>query len=61
MNYLEEHIEYIKIIYASQVQNNGYFSESVKLERGVRQGCSLSFPLYCIQNDEFTNSVNKKN
>ena len=29
------------------------------MERGVRQGCPLSFPLYCTQNDVFTNSVNK--
>ena len=41
------------------MQNNGYFSECITLERGVRQGCPLSFPLYCTQNDVFTNSVNK--
>ena len=52
----------MKIVYQerySQVQNNRYFSERIKLERGVRQGCPLSFPLYCTQNDVFTNSVNK--
>ena len=41
------------------MQNNEYFSECITLERGVRQGCPLSFPLYCTQNDVFTNSVNK--
>ena len=41
------------------MQNNGYFSECITLERGVRQGCPLSFPLYCTQNDVFTNSVSK--
>ena len=54
--------KFIKIIYQetySQVQNNGYFSDCITLERGVRQGCPLSFPLYCTQNDIFTNSVNK--
>ena len=25
----------------------------------MRQGCPLSFPLYCTKNDVFTNSVNK--
>ena len=25
----------------------------------MRQGCPLSFPLYCTQHDVFTNSVNK--
>ena len=53
---------FIKIIYRetySEIQNNVYFSESIKLERGVRQRCPLSFPLYCTQNGVFTNSVNK--
>ena len=62
MNYPKQYIQFLKIIYQetySQIQNNGYFSECIKLERGVRQGCLLSFPLYCTQNDVFTNSVNK--
>ena len=62
MNYPQQYVEFIKIIYQetySQVQNNGYFSDCITLERGVRQGCPLSFPLYCTQNDIFTNSVNK--
>ena len=62
MNYPQQYIEFIKIIYQeaySQVQNNGYFSDCITLERGVRQGCPLFFPLYCTQSDIFTNSVNK--
>ena len=62
MNYPQKYIQFIKIIYQetySQVQNNGYFSDCITLEWGVRQGCPLSFPLYCTQNDVFTNSVNK--
>ena len=62
MNYPQQYIDFIKIIYQetySQVQNNGYFSDCIILERGVRQGCLLSFPLYCTQNDVFTNSINK--
>ena len=48
MNYPQEHIQFIKIIYQetySQAQNNGYFSDCIILERGMRQGCSLFFPL----------------
>ena len=62
MNYPQQYIEFIKLIYKetySQVHNNGYFSDCITLERSVRQGCPLSFPLYCTQNDVFTNSVNK--
>ena len=62
MNYPQKYIEFIKIIYHgtySQIQNNRYFSECITLERGVRQGCPLSFPLYCTQNDVFTNSISK--
>ena len=62
MNYPKQYIQFFKIIYQetySQIQNNRYFSECIKLERGVRQGCPLSFLLYCTQNDVFTNSVNK--
>ena len=62
MNYPQQYIDSTKIIYQetySQVQNNGYFSDCIALERGVRQGCPLSFPLYCTQNDVFTNHVNK--
>ena len=54
MNYPQQYIEFIKIIFQEtylQVQNNGYYSDCITLERGVRQGCPLSFPLYCTQNN----------
>ena len=62
MNYPQQYIQFLKIIYQetySQRQNNAYFCECIKLEMAVRQGYPLSFPLYCTQNDVFTNSVNK--
>ena len=62
VSYPKQYIQFLQIIYQetySQIQNNGYFSECIKLERRVGQGCPLSFPLYCPQNDVFTNSVNK--
>ena len=61
MNFPQNYIQFIKIIYQetySQVQSNGYFSECITLGRGVRWGCSLSFPLYCTH-DVVTNSGNK--
>ena len=43
----------------SQVQNNGCMSEELLLERGVRQGCPLSFPLYCVENGVFSYDIRK--
>ena len=62
MNYPQQFIELIKILYHetySQVQNNGRMSEAFLLERDVRQGCPLSFPLYCVQNDVFSYDILK--
>ena len=62
MNYPKQFVDFIKIVYQetySQVQNNGHMSEEFLLERGVRQGCPLSFPLYCVQNDVFSYDILK--
>ena len=62
MNYPQQFVEFIRILYCetySQVQNNGHMSEEFLLERGVRQGCPLSFPLYCVQNDVFSHDILK--
>ena len=62
MNYSQQCIEFIKILYHetySQVQNNEHMPKAFLLERGVRQGCPLSFPLYCVQNDVFSYDILK--
>ena len=44
-------INWVKMIYsnATTILNiNGYFSEKISLERGVRQGCPLSSMLYVL-------------
>ena len=63
MNYPKQFVDFIQILYQetySQVQNNGHMSEEFLLESGVRQGCPLSFFLYCVQNDVFSYDILKE-
>lgn len=39
--------------------NNGYLSPQVSLQRGLRQGCPLSLPLYVIQEQVITTHINQ--
>ena len=39
--------------------NNGHMSEEFLLEKGGRQGCPVSFLLYCIQNNIFPYNILK--
>ena len=44
-------IHWIKVLYnsvSSSVKVNGWFTSFIPLERGLRQGCPLSMPLYVI-------------
>ena len=38
--------------------NNGFLSTPIQLQRGLRQGCPLSLPLYVIQGEATTINVN---
>ena len=45
-------INFLKILYkqnTSMIINNGFLSPQVSLQRGLREGCPLSLPLYVIQ------------
>ena len=47
----ENFIQWVKLAYtdiASKIKVNGFLSDGFALERGVRQGCPLSAPLYTI-------------
>ena len=53
---------YIKILYQNNISmiiNNGFLSTSIHLQRGLRQGCSLSLILYMVQGEVTTANVNK--
>ena len=44
-------IQWIRLIYnsvSSSVKTNGWLSAFIQLERGLRQGCPLSMPLYVL-------------
>ena len=41
--------------------NNGFLSDTVTMLRGLRQGCPLSLPLYVIQGEVTTKSINNDN
>ena len=55
-------INFIKTLYTnnkSTMINNGFLSSPISLERGLRQGCPLSLPLYIIQGEVTAKSINK--
>ena len=41
----------------ASVCNNGYFTDEIDLRRGIRQGCPLSLPLYCLVAEVLATSV----
>ena len=43
------------------IPNNGFLSEQIPLQRGLRQGCPLSLPLYVIQGEVITININNNN
>ena len=42
----------------STIINNGFLSSPISLERGLRQGCPLSLPLYIIHGEVTTKNIN---
>ena len=57
-------INFIKTLYKQNtfmIPNNGFLSEQIPLQRGLRQGCPLSLPLYVIQGEVTTININNNN
>ena len=55
-------INFIKILYkqnTSTIINNGFLSPQVSLQRGLRQGCPLSLPLYVVQGQITITNINQ--
>lgn len=55
-------IHWIEVIYnsvSSSVKTNGWLTSFIKLERGLRQGCPLSMPLYVLTAE--TMAINIRN
>lgn len=60
----EQYINMIKILYKntrSLVINNGFLSSTFNTERGIRQGCPLSLPLYCVVAEVLALSIRQNN
>ena len=56
----ENFLKWIKLLYndiSSSVIVNNHISESFPIKRGVRQGCSLSMPLYVICFEPFAHKI----
>ena len=55
--------DFIKILYPeniSTITNNGFFfSKPIQIQRGLRQGCPLSLPLYFIHDEITTKNINQ--
>ena len=64
MGFSEIFTNFIKILYknnTSIITNNGYLSQQIQIQRGLRQGCPLSLPLYVIPGEITTVNINQDN
>ena len=64
LRFSQEYIHFIEILYKgnkSTIINNGFLSETVMMQRGLRQGCPLSLPLYVVQGEVTTENINNDN
>ena len=58
----ENFIKWVEIIYRdvnSRVKVNGFLTEEIKINRGVRQGCALSALLYVLCAEVLTTNIRK--
>ena len=64
MGFSNTFVQFKKILYSNNlsfIMNNGFLSTPIQLQRGLRQGCPLSLPLYVIQGEVATININNQN
>ena len=62
MGFSSTFLNFIKILHknnTSTIINNGLLSAPVQLQRGLRQGCPPSLPLYVVQGEVTTININQ--
>ena len=64
LNFGQSFINWVKILYTSptcRIKNNGYFSQSIAMTRGIRQGCPLSARLFVLSVEMLAEHIRQSN
>ena len=64
MGFSNKLVKFIRILYRNNTSfliNNGFLSSPIHLQRGLRQECPFSLPLYVIQEVTTTNIIKNEN
>ena len=64
MGFSNKLVKFIRILYRNNTSfliNNGFLSSPIHLQRGLRQECPLSLPLYVIQEVTTANIIKNEN
>ena len=64
VNFGEDFQKWVKLLYSKPcvfIKNNGFFSDTFSIFRGVRQGCSLSSLMFILCMEVLSQHINQNN